>query len=245
MLPVMVLAFSQNVLALDPLCGDPMSNGTGPWDYRTTKPGQIRMVENRHYSENVRALKRGESTDDVGSDLAYTLRVFPNHPHALLSMAAWSLKTNANPPRNTHFTVECWFERGIHFRPDDATVKMVYGIYLIKKGKPSDAVKQFKAAEAQGETSANLYYNLGLAYLDANEYDKALASAHRAYAAGFPLPGLKNRLVRAGKWRDAGGKPTAASPEPEAAPEESPPATSADDAAASAATGEARAEGLR
>ena len=34
------------------------------------------------------------------------------------------------------------------------------------------------------------------------QYDKALASAHRAYGAGFPLPGLKNKLKRAGKWRE-------------------------------------------
>ena len=44
--------------------------------------------------------------------------------------------------------------------------------------------------------------DLGLAYADLKQYDKALESAHRAYGAGFPLPGLKNKLKRAGKWRE-------------------------------------------
>ena len=202
LLPLLVIAAPQCALALDAVCGDPMNNGTGPWDYRHTDRKTIRMVENRHYTPEIRALQHGTSTKDLAVDVAYTLRVFPNHPHALLTMADWSLKTHANPPRGGQYSVECWFQRGMYFRPDDGMVKAVYGIYLIKKHKPLEAIKQFETAIEQGQTGANVYYNLGLAYLDADEFDKALASAHRAYAAGFPLPGLRNRLQREGKWRD-------------------------------------------
>jgi hypothetical protein len=38
--------------------------------------------------------------------------------------------------------------------------------------------------------------------LDFGEPDRALEHAHRAYALGYPLPGLRNRLKRAGAWRE-------------------------------------------
>jgi hypothetical protein len=34
------------------------------------------------------------------------------------------------------------------------------------------------------------------------QFDKSLESAHRAYALGFPLPGLREKLKRAGKWQE-------------------------------------------
>lgn len=228
LLSLLAMAAPQAAVAQQAECGNPMINGTGPWDYRKPPKKYLTMVESRHYSKEVRALRRGTSTSDVGSDVAYTLRVFPNHHAALLTMAEWSLKTRTNPPKNAEYTVECWFERGIRFRPDDGMVKAVYGIYLLKKDKPKEAVKQFETAVAQGASGANVQYNLGLAYLEAGQFDKALESAHRAYAGGFPLPGLRDRLRRAGKWREAapadaddsqasaaGAPPDAAAPAPD------------------------------
>ena len=81
-------------------------------------------------------------------------------------------------------------------------VKVVYGNYLIKRGKPQEAVGQLEAALAQAGDNANVHYNLGLAYVDLKRYDKALNSAHAAYRLGFPLPGLKNKLQRVGAWRE-------------------------------------------
>ena len=53
-----------------------------------------------------------------------------------------------------------------------------------------------------GVENSNLYYNMGLIYLDLKEYEKALNYAHQAYRLGFPLPGLRDRLRKAQKWRD-------------------------------------------
>ncbi len=61
---------------------------------------------------------------------------------------------------------------------------------------------QHQAAAVQAGDDANVHYNLGLAYVDLKQYDKALLSAHKAYQLGFPLMGLKNRLQRAGAWRE-------------------------------------------
>ena len=39
-------------------------------------------------------------------------------------------------------------------------------------------------------------------YVKKKEYEKASAHAQKAYALGFPLPGLKNKLKAAGKWKE-------------------------------------------
>ena len=88
------------------------------------------------------------------------------------------------------------------FRPDDAMVKVIYGLFLMQAGRAKDAIAKLEAARDLDTQNANVHYNLGLAYADLKQYDKALESAHRAYGAGFPLPGLKNKLKRAGKWRE-------------------------------------------
>ncbi|PKO55841.1 MAG: hypothetical protein CVU28_05040 [Betaproteobacteria bacterium HGW-Betaproteobacteria-21] len=82
-------------------------------------------------------------------------------------------------------------------------VKVIYGNYLIKSGKAEKAIAQFQAAIGDAGEDANVYYNLGLAYIELKKYDLALENAHMAYRLGFPLPGLKNRLQRAGAWREA------------------------------------------
>jgi tetratricopeptide (TPR) repeat protein len=72
---------------------------------------------------------------------------------------------------------------------------------LLRSGKKAEAVAKLEEGAALDERDANIQYNLGLAYFDVGQYEKALKSAHRAYAAGFPLPGLREKLKRAGKWR--------------------------------------------
>jgi hypothetical protein len=34
------------------------------------------------------------------------------------------------------------------------------------------------------------------------DYDLAKTHAKKAYELGFPLPGLKNQLIKVGKWED-------------------------------------------
>ncbi|CAI08571.1 tetratricopeptide repeat protein [Aromatoleum aromaticum] len=193
----------QLVYAQSSMCGNPFTKaGNGPYDFRTAEPGKRSVVENAHFTADVQTMRRGASTKNLAADIAYTLKVMPNHHQALLTMGNWSLKTGSNPPIGAEYTVECWFDRALRYAPDDAMVKVVYGIYLIKRGKPQEAVNQLEAALSQAGDNANVHYNLGLAYVDLKQYDKALESAHTAYRLGFPLPGLKNKLARAGAWRE-------------------------------------------
>jgi Tfp pilus assembly protein PilF len=199
-------------------CGD-LANAYGPYDYRTDK-GKLGVVEKNHFDRGVETLQRGIHAH-LGGDIDYTLRAFPNHHRALAAMSRLGEKLKTEQPPQALYTVACYFERAVRFRPDDGTVRMLYAIYLAKQKRPKEALQHLQAAEETVGGNANLHYNMGLAYLDLKDYDRALAHAHKAYALGFPLPGLRNRLKRAGRWREASGAeaaqmggPAAAAPVP-------------------------------
>jgi len=182
-------------------CGQ-LTNHYGPFDYRTDR-SKLPVVEHAHFDSGVESLTRGKSTEDIGGDIDYTLRAFPNHHRALMAMMRLGEREKTSKPRAARYTVECYFRRAEYFRPDDGLVKMLTGIYLMKQGRNGEALGKLEAAEKLDSGDPNLQYNLGLAYFRLGRYEEALAHAHRAYAKGFALPGLKGLLVKAGKWRDA------------------------------------------
>lgn len=199
---VLGLVSSGAAFAQQHACGDPFTNHYGPFDYRTAPPKAKLAVESYHYTPEVQQMSRGHTTTKLAADVAYTLNVFPNHHSALKTMADWSIKSRRNPPEGSRYTVECWFDRGLRFRPDDPMVKMIFGNYLLQIGKSTEAVKHLEEAGRLDSRNANLHYNLGLAYVKLKRFEDALRSAHIAYEEGFPLPGLRNQLKRAGAWRD-------------------------------------------
>ena len=193
------LAQRNNLAAMG--CGDFSGGGYGPFDYRTDKH-KLGVVESFHFDSGVESLTRGKSTSVIGGDIAYTLHAFPNHHRALMAMMNLGFREKRPQVGGAKYSVECYMARAEAFRPNDPMVQVIYGLYLMRAGRPGDAVKKLEGARAQGENDANVHYNLGLAYVQLRQYDKALESAHRAYGLGFPLPGLRNQLQRAGRWRD-------------------------------------------
>jgi len=187
--------------SLPSVCGE-LATGYGPFDYRKTNLKDRNIVEKFHFTSKVENLRGGSSSATPGGDLAYTLRAFPNHPRALMATVRFAEQTKRNPPPEMIYSVSCWFERAEAFREDDATVKMLYGSYLVRSGKSKDGIQKLEAALELSEDDANVLYNLGLAYFELKDFDKSLDLAHRAYMAGFPLPGLREKLKRAGKWKD-------------------------------------------
>ena len=117
-------------------------------------------------------------------------------------MMKLSVKEKTQHPLGAKYSVECYFIRALSFRPKDGMARMIYSNYLSNNGKNAEALKQLEAAEEVAGENGNMQYNLGLAYFEAKNYEKSLTAAHRAYALGFDLPGLKGKLVKAGKWRD-------------------------------------------
>ncbi|MDD2667238.1 MULTISPECIES: hypothetical protein [Zoogloea] len=180
-------------------CG-PLSNAYGPYDYRTDL-SKLNIVEIAHFTSDVENLRKGVQSVRPGPDLNYTLRAFPNHHRALMSIVRLGARDKSDKPA-TGYTVECFLMRAEAFRPDDPMVKLIYGIHLLNQGKSKLALVKLDDARELPLESPNFFYNLGLAYFSAGHYDRALTSAHKAYALGFPLPGLRDKLKRAGKWKD-------------------------------------------
>lgn len=173
----------------------------GPLDLRTTPPDEIEFVEVRHFPSNVERLIRGEK-GTIGGDIAYTLRVFPNHPRALRSAAEWQRRNNGMLPPDMQYTIACWFDRAVAYRPDDALVRIVWAFELLKSKQTDAALAQVTMADKLAKDNPQLRYNVGLLYFELKEYDKAMANAKVAYEQGFNLPGLKEKLVKAGKWKE-------------------------------------------
>ncbi len=183
------------------LCGGPLErNSFGrPVDY--TDPNQaaeIRIVERFHFTEEVERLESGIN-DPLPGDIGYTLRHIPNHYRALFAMAEWQRK---NPPRTelNYLSADCYFQRALTFKPHDATIYMIYGIHLHKADKLESALSAYKMSAQKNPDDPELDYNLGLLYIDLAQYDKAREHARKAYAKGYPLPGLRNKLQRLGEW---------------------------------------------
>jgi Flp pilus assembly protein TadD len=84
------------------------------------------------------------------------------------------------------------------FRPDHAHIYQLFGLYLQKLGRKDDAMQYYRKALDLAPTSAEINYNLGLLYLSLNKPDRAASCAKAAYELGYPLPGLKRKLERAG-----------------------------------------------
>jgi hypothetical protein len=183
-------------------CGDPIGNGTGPWDYRSEPAANKRLIESQHFTPNVETLIRPQSGGSLGADIDFTLRAFPNHHRALIAMTALGKKLGAVQPAGAQFSVECYFQRAIVFRADDGIVRMLYARFLYAQQRPADAVRQLEAADELAADNGFTHYNIGLIHLEARQFDAALVQAHRALALGFTRPGLKEALVAAGRWQE-------------------------------------------
>ena len=186
-------------------CGD-LRNQYGPYDY--TNPShraeKLPRVEQYHFDVGVQSLKGLSnvvgSEARLGGDIGYTLQAFPNHHLALYTMIRYYVEKVPEGAQRMLYDPPCWFERARRFAPHDATVVMLEGVYYQKVGKLSQAKQAYEQALEMNPGSAEINYNAGLLYVALKDYERAAACASRAYELGYPLPGLRRKLVRLGVW---------------------------------------------
>jgi tetratricopeptide (TPR) repeat protein len=174
----------------------------GPYDYRTATAQQRKLVESAHFPLETEQLKSAP-TGSLGADIKYTLSVFPNHPRALLAMERLVLKEKHNPASGAKYTVECFYERALRFKPDDHIPRLFYVNYLIRNNKQLDEARRqldYVAESTRDDPLAQ--FNAGMLYMDMQDYDKALIQAHRVIAMGFDRRELRDRLTAAGRWTE-------------------------------------------
>lgn len=167
-------------------------------------------VEKFHLPPGVSKMRTGQYIQAM-ADFEFVLNRFPNHPKALLLMGEASLKMNQPGKAQRRF------EQAIELYPKTARTYMVYGIFLHKRRQFNDAVKQYTQSIELNPNSSEAHYNLGLAYLALKQYGLANEQAQIAYAQGYPLPGLRNKLKKVSAWR-----PLDTLPQPEGAADTSP-----------------------
>lgn len=182
-------------------CGE-LKNAFGPFDYmeRFNHVEQLNVVEAHHFTSNVENLISGES-GYLGGDIDYTLRAWPNHHRALAALVKYSIKEKSTHMHGLGYPVECYFDRAIRMNTKDAQVRSIYSAFLSHRGRNKEALEQLEVAADLEPDNATILYNLGLFYLKQKNYEKAGRYAEKAYALDYPLPGLRNKLIQAGKWR--------------------------------------------
>ena len=133
-------------------------------------------------------------------EIDYTLRAFPNHHRALNSMMRYRIKHPET--EDDYLSADCYFKRAVTFNGNDGVVWMLYGMYQHKIGLKKEALEKYQNAEKLLKDFAELEYNIGLLYFDLGDYESSLKNAKKAYSIGYPLPGLKQKLIKKGKWKN-------------------------------------------
>lgn len=177
-----------------------LAQGYGPFDYLNRKQleRELDLVEEHHFSERVETLIKGQEGSII-DDLDYTLRAWPNHHRALITLVAYVDRKRGT--LEEHPPPECYLQRAINFSPKDEIPRLLYAIYLHQHEYQEKALEQYKELEALSPNNPELHYNLGLLLVSMKRYDEATIHAQKAYEGGYPLPGLKQQLKKLGYWQ--------------------------------------------
>ncbi|MGZ3814278.1 MAG: tetratricopeptide repeat protein [Mucilaginibacter sp.] len=188
--------------------------GFGPYDYTSSADKKmniggtdnpLNLVERAHFTPNVEGLIGGQSAAGaLESDLDYTLRAWPNHHRALLSVIKYQLDVK-NKLRKGKLLAppECYLQRAIHFSPHDAVTYSLFGHYLRKMGHLEDAVKYYQKALELDRGNVKIAYSFSLLLIDLKRYEEAVKYAKIAYQTKGAPKALKQKLEKIGVWNEA------------------------------------------
>lgn len=156
----------------------------------------FKNVHSYHLQPGIMEMRPGRY-DAALQHFEFILNAYPNQPEVLnllseLCVVRWKSPTcDADP----------WFQKAIAQNPSIARTYLVYGIHQLRKGQPAEAIVTLNRALEMEPDSVNAHYNLGLAYFEVKDYVKANAHAQASYRLGAKVPGLRDKLVKAGHWK--------------------------------------------
>lgn len=159
--------------------------------------GLLTNVEKYHLEPGRDKLQHGRYAYAM-ADARFMLAYFPNNPDALKLAMEIALQWPGN-----EMAAKPFFEKAINSYPQHGQTYLIYGVYLHRLGKTEEAVAEYKKAIKRDPRSAEAHYNLGLALVALGHLKEANDAAHKAYALGHPLPGLKNKLKSKNAWQPA------------------------------------------
>jgi Flp pilus assembly protein TadD, contains TPR repeats len=195
-------------------CGS-LDNAFGPFDYYDSRNAdELKDVNGNHLHRVITGVQSTTNPTLAINNIDYMLRAFPNHPQVLRLMTEYFLKGGKS---YEHRSPECYFDRAVRFAPNDGNVRMLLGVYLLRKGNAQDARVQLEKARELMPESADAAYNLGALDYREKRYQEAKDNAVKAYSLGYPLPALRDNLRKLGYWDAAADATVAAANAPKPA----------------------------
>lgn len=162
-----------------------------------------------HYCAGIIWLNRSRLERDVATkkfyvrtaraEVLFTYQAMnKKHPIATNVMIALAQVCQAN---EDYACAEDTLGQAIDLHPSAAAPYSALAV-MYRDQKKFDKAEEalIRGDEATEGKSPEINYNLGLLLVDMKDYDGAVERAKRAYELGYPLPGLKNKLVRLDKW---------------------------------------------
>jgi tetratricopeptide (TPR) repeat protein len=163
-----------------------------------------------HYCAGAAYLQRAKFTSDPQqipfflqsalTEATYTFERIPASSPAYSTIAvtlSQIMRMRKQPDQGAEY-----LDRALAAQPHDA--RAYVGLALLQRDmKKLEAARDtlLRGDAAVEGKSVEIQYNLGLVLLEMGELDRAYEYASQAYAAGYPLTGLKDRLKKAGAWK--------------------------------------------
>jgi tetratricopeptide (TPR) repeat protein len=160
----------------------------------------VRDIKANHYDPAIARMRAGEISREVIGDLHFILRGWPNHLPAIQALIEYDQRGGR---QYGFLPTECYLFRARLFAPDDIEVILAHAYYYWRRKNLASAQRAYEDALRLDSESASAHYNLGLVYFETSDYQKSLEHALKAYDRGFPLPGLRDKLIKSGHWPQA------------------------------------------
>lgn len=103
-----------------------------------------------------------------------------------MAMVALGEKQKNDKPHGSRYSLECWFQRAITWRPDDSILRMIYTSHLNKTMRIKEAEQQLNVAASQAGDNALTHPRLLRHDLNGADHTFSNATA-RGIAEGLTL----------------------------------------------------------